>query len=347
MDSRAPTADPPHATRSALPLVRLAGLWILAGALAKTFAGNPGDLPAPILASDLDPILVIVVAVAVECVVAALAIVAPRVGWLPALGLLAVFVTLLVGHLRAGAESCGCFGGSMPIPAWLVLSIDAALLVGIAVTAFRARLLRFERAWTRLAAIAACVGVVAGGVSAFVADSRLAVMKPTAATSNATPLGGTPAPSRVPTTGPSNGPATPSWSLPAVIPPQVILRPITWINKKLADTELGRWTDTSKFPADATIIIYYLSCNHCAGHLKELAAAQAENPAAAPTYVLVQLPTPKAYTGKLFVDTLPTSALQVTLPSEVGAYVITPPWDVVVKGGTVVSAKQITWGGPK
>jgi hypothetical protein len=130
------------------------------------------------------------------------------------------------------------------------------------------------------------------------------------------------------------------WRLPAEIPSTVVLRPPTWIGRPLEATELGRWTDTALFPRDATIVLYYASCSHCAEHLRELAALQAKDPSSAPTYVLVQLPTPKAYTGRLFVDTLPTAVLTVELPSVVPTWVMTPPWEVVVAGGVVRGASQ-------
>jgi len=76
------------------------------------------------------------------------------------------------------------------------------------------------------------------------------------------------------------------------IPAQVLFRPSQWIGKPLAQTELGRWADTSLFSPDATFVIYYLSCNHCAVHLKDLAQKLPADPQHAPKYVIVELPTP-------------------------------------------------------
>ncbi|NDG62861.1 MAG: hypothetical protein EBY29_05255 [Planctomycetes bacterium] len=83
--------------------VRIAGLWVFAGALTKTFFGLPSDLPSPILRLDFDPLKVLVIAVAVETAVGLLAILAPRRGWIPLAALLCVFPAVLALHMRSGA----------------------------------------------------------------------------------------------------------------------------------------------------------------------------------------------------------------------------------------------------
>jgi hypothetical protein len=47
--------------------------------------------------------------------------------------------------------------------------------------------------------------------------------------------------------------------MPEEILVQVLLRPSQWIEKSLAQTELGRWADTSRFSPDATVVFSYLS----------------------------------------------------------------------------------------
>jgi hypothetical protein len=42
--------------------------------------------------------------------------------------------------------------------------------------------------------------------------------------------------------------------MPEEILAQVFLRPSQWIGKQLAQTELGRWADTSLFSPDATVV---------------------------------------------------------------------------------------------
>ncbi|MFO0829360.1 MAG: hypothetical protein U0572_14580 [Phycisphaerales bacterium] len=363
-----PPTPGPRATISALAtwIVRLAALWVLAGATAKSLTGTPAELPAPILALDFDPFAVIIAAIVVETTIALVALVAPRLGWAPLAALLATFAIILVLHLRSGAESCGCFGGALPIPAWLVLAVDSSLLVATLAAA------RFLRPWraARQAGLGALVGLVVGLALAWYADDRMRTLRPveslaaaktpapqqsgaknTAPQQSAPPQASPPsaapqqAAAQQATTAQTAAPAATAWRLPDAFPPQVILRPVQWIGKKLDETELGRWADTSKFPPDATIIIYYASCNHCADHLRELAAKKAADPASAPNYVLVQIPTPDAYAGRLFVDRVPDGALHVLLPKEIKAWVITPPWDVFVEGGVVKRAERVQWSG--
>jgi hypothetical protein len=137
---------------------------------------------------------------------------------------------------------------------------------------------------------------------------------------------------------------TPPWKFPTDIPTQVLLRPTQWIGKPLAQTELGRWTGTLLFPPEATVIIYYLSCNHCANHLKDIAETQAADPQHTPKYVLVQLPTPVGYKGRIFASELPTG-LRVELPSQVMTWVIIPPCNIIVTGGIVARAERTKWKG--
>lgn len=341
-------------------MIRVAGAWLLAGACAKAFTGTPAELPAPILATELDPFVVITAAVVVETIIALLAIFAPRVGWPPLAALLALFVGILGLHLRSGAESCGCFGGALAIPAWLVLAVDAALLAAVLLA----------RPWTwrpmiapgaamRTAMIASSA-LACGLVLGWIADARLDSLRPVEAqpmavqptlapvgASGASGTSGAPAASSAPPVATTTVASVAApWRRPDVIPDQVILRPLQWIGKRLAETELGRWTDTSSLPGDATLIIYYKSCNHCAAHLRQLAEQQAAAPASSPTYVMVQLPTPAAYTGRLFVDRVPEGTL-VELPAAVKTWVITPPWNVVVKGGVVSGAERVKWSGEK
>ena len=314
-------------------LVRIAGLWVFAGALTKTFVGLPGDLPTPILQLDFDPLVVLVIAVAVETAIGLLAILAPRRGWIPLAALLCVFATVLALHMRSGAESCGCFGGALLIPPALMLGIDAALLLSVLATALRGRPWQPQSAF----ALIAIGTLIAAAILAASTQSRLEKFQPkesaTALPSNSfsTPIIATPAA---------------PWKFPADIPPQVLLRPTQWIGKTLAQTELGRWTDTLLFPPDATVIIYYLSCNHCADHLKDIAEKQAADLQHATKYVLVQLPTPAGYKGRIFVNELPTG-LRVELPAQVKTWVITPPWDIIVTGGIVARAERTKWEGEK
>ncbi len=353
------------AWRRAAPaaLIRLAAAWVLVGGLAKAFSGTPSELPVPILEWDLDPFVVIPVAIVVELLVAVTALVRPRLGAWPLAGLLVAFSGLLVLHIRAGGESCGCFGGAFPIPAPVMLGVDASLAVitGAAMVALvRRRAVEAsgaDPAPRRGHPLAGpVVGLALGLGCAWFADARLRPLRPTsaggvgavagaqsaeAARRIAESLGGVQTPVTVPIIPLDEvGRAPRPWSLPTQFPSEVILRPITWINKPLASTELGRWTDTSLFPPDALIVLYYDSCSHCAEHLRDLAAKQQADAAALPPIVLAQLPTPVGPGIRRFVDVVP-EGMHVHLPKEITRWVMTPPWDVWTEGRIVRRAERV------
>ena len=339
IERRAP-ADRRHMPESARPTnafaphaVRVAALWVLAGAASKAATGMPTDLPFAFSEMDVDPVSVITLGTLVECAVAVFALCAPRAGRIPLALLLGGFACLLLHHMANTDASCGCFGGAS-IPAPAMLGADLAFL-GLVCWTFRKP--PAPSGTTRVIVGVLAAVLVGGGLAAY-ASGRLshavAGEQPTA------PVATPPSQAAV-------QPAPPTWSMPTEIPEQVILRPLQWIGKPLAETPLGTWVDTAAFPAKARMIFFYKSCNHCAALLKELAEKQAADPASAPTYVLIQLPTPAAYKGKLFVETVPTHALWVELPAVIKAYVMTPPWIVDIDGGKVVHAERVPWPGEK
>ena len=320
--------------------VRLAALWVLAGGATKAATGMPTDLPYFFGVHEFDPVFVLTAGAAVEVAVAVFALAQPRAGRAPLAALLAGFLALLVHHMLHTDATCGCFGGAH-IPASAMLGADAAFL-GLVAWTFRAAPLRSTL--TRLLA-SILVALVAGGSAAAIASSRL---ERTVASESPAAVAPTRPSVAFPPTDLAQPPTPPAaWAMPKEIPEQVILRPLQWIGKPLAETPLGTWVDTAPFPAKARMVFFYKSCNHCAALLKELAEKQSADPATAPTYVLVQLPTPAAYKGKLFVETVPKHALWVELPSVIKAYVMTPPWIVDIDGGKVVRAERIPWPGEK
>ena len=332
------------AGRLAPHAVRLAALWVLAGAASKMFTGTPAELPAPLLALDIDPVAIIVTGVAVEAAIGLIALVTPRVGAIGVIVLLSFFAALLLGHIGEGAETCGCFGGAMKIPAGVMLATDVAFLALASASALRAGMLKPAAIRAAIGPFAVIVMLAGLGVGAYAGNFTNTRLEAMLATTRPQPA--TPAPDATATKSSEPAPA-PAWKLPDTSPEQVLLRPSQWMNKPLAGTPLGTWVDTSKFPKTATLVFFYKSCNHCAALLADLAAKQAANPSVAPKYVLVQLPTPPAYKGKLFVDKVPEHELWVELPSVVKAYVMTPPWLVDIDGGKVVRVERIPWPGEK
>ena len=332
-NSASATLRPVH--RFAPHAVRLAALWVLAGGASKAISGMPTDLPYFFATHDFDPVAVITAGVLVEFTIAIFALVNPRAGRIALAALLALFILLLRDHIAHTDASCGCFGGAN-IPVSVMIGID---FVCFALLAWTLRAAPAKASANRT--ILGVLGALAiGSAAAAFTHNRLASSVSSEPLAQITPPAAEIAAKVV-------APAKPAWELPTTIPEQVILRPLQWIGKPLAETPLGTWVDTSGFPLKARMVFFYKSCNHCADLLKRLAGEQAANPASAPVYVLVQLPTPPAYTGKLFVDTVPNHALWVELPSAVKAYVMTPPWIVDIDGGQVARAERIAWPGEK
>ena len=134
--------------------------------------------------------------------------------------------------------------------------------------------------------------------------------------------------------------------MPEEILAQVLLRPSQWIGKQFAQTELGRWADTSLFSPDATAALKYLSCKHCAAHLKDLAQKQSADLQHALKYVLVQLPTSSGYKGRIFASEL-LAGLRDKLRSQIKTWLVTPPWNVFLKDCLVVQVDRTKWEGEK
>ena len=112
-----------------LHIVRLAALWVLAGATLKLLHGNPKDLPGllqDVLPLGLDTLFKLVISV--EFVVGLFALLHPRRGWKPLLVLLLFFLALLTWQVMQGATACGCFGGAIDISPAVMLGIDATLI---------------------------------------------------------------------------------------------------------------------------------------------------------------------------------------------------------------------------
>jgi len=113
--------------------VRLAALWLAAGAFFKLFAGTPADLPRSLL--DALPRehwgLLLESAVAAELTITFVALLRPRHAWPAVVAVFLLFEVVLVDGLLAGDSSCGCFGASVVFPPWLMMGIDGMLLLAI------------------------------------------------------------------------------------------------------------------------------------------------------------------------------------------------------------------------
>lgn len=214
-------------------VVRLAGLWVLAGAVAKLFLGTPKDLPeivrtlAP-FGLDLTFHLVIGVELAIVC----LAWLKPRLGWPVVLALFAFFDFILVSQLLAGAESCGCFGASIKVePGWM-LAIDSVLLFA----------LLLSRPWSGIRGPGLPTALLAAAIVVSFALPWLVIPSLTANTTD------------------------------GLVPRYLIWKPEKWVNRPIYEIEdLTRWVKTEEFPMDGRVVLWRQSCDHCAAHLRLMA----------------------------------------------------------------------------
>ena len=130
------TAPRPFTALIGLLLTRaVVPLWILTGAAFKLAEHTPTLLPrnflrfADTLQIDLNWLLASILTV--EFAAIAVMLVVPRIARLAAVVMLSVFCLVLIGEMFAGNfTSCGCLGGYSP-PPWLMLTIDATLLIGV------------------------------------------------------------------------------------------------------------------------------------------------------------------------------------------------------------------------
>jgi len=298
-------------------LTRAVAVYIGAGALAKIVWGTPADLPLVIQGLfESNPDGGFLIVIAIELIAAIVAIAAPRTGWPFLAGLLATFVLVLTLQMTRGEHECGCFGQVITVPAWLMLLIDGAALIAIVlVQPWRSLRATPWRPWSFAVAAIAVVGAI-GYLAAPVARVGAA---PAAQPTETTPT--TPAPD-VDTT-----PAS-TWSPPARWPRFESLKPKTWIDQPINDSKLAEYVDTTVFPPNAHIIIYYETCGRCAHLLRRLAADPGDA-----DYVMVEVPTPPNSEFPRRVNEMPPG-LRIQLPSQVKWSVHTP-WDILLTDGVV------------
>ena len=230
--------NPPDTSPSAWPsaIVRIAGLWVLAGALFKLLLGNPGDLPPLVQDLPLGLGLTYKLVIGAELVVAALALLRPAWAWLPLVLLFLVFGGVLASQIAAGETNCACFGGAIDMSPWVPLVVDGVLLL----------LILLSRPWRR-----AGPGLAPALV---VPVLLLCVALPWVLDREAE--GGTVAE-------------------PGGLMQWRRLDIENWVGTALVETELAKWIDVADVPDTSTLwILYRYSCPDCAGHLQYLSSSE-------------------------------------------------------------------------
>lgn len=295
--------DSSSRSRFAPVVVRLAGAWILAGALAKLFLGTPKDLPE--IVRKLSPFgldLTFHLVIGVELAMVCLAWILPGIAWPLVFLLFGFFDFVLVSQLAAGASSCGCFGSTIHVSPWLMLSVDSALILS----------LLLSRPWSSRGKIAA---------------RPLALFGAGLALSFALPWIVIRAASASPGASPGAGPGSAAQRY-------VVLEPEKWVNRSVFDIEeLTRWVDAAKLPTDGRIVLWRQGCEHCAAHLRLMASH--DDPSV--PILLVQI-RDDLKDGRA-VDLMPDgpNVTRAEFP-ENQQVVLQTPWELHVAGGVVTQA---------
>jgi hypothetical protein len=112
------------------------------------------------------------------------------------------------------------------------------------------------------------------------------------------------------------------------------LDPAKWVNRNVFDiAELTRWVPTDKLPTDGKIVLWRQGCEHCAAHLRKMAA---EDDGSQPI-VLLQIKDDLENSRE--VDAMPNGphVTMLALPDNLQVPTTTP-WEVHVAGGVVTEA---------
>ena len=289
--------------RLAPSIVRLAALWILSGALFKLIWGSPADVPAILHDVPMPLGTFYRLAIAVELAIGLLALLVPALAAPAVAALLAFFCALLIAMAWRGDASCGCFGSSVTIPPLAMLAIDGALLALLLALRPWRRRRAVRRAWV---APVALVAVVAAVASPWLLDRELAA-----------PAG--------------------EESGEAGLPGYVVLDVEDWVGRPLAGTPLGRFLDPEVLPSEGLLVVYRMTCSHCAEELFELAASDdGSRP-----ITLVRVVDDGEQESDHVVEIKPEGphVRDVELPRGVD-WVVTTPAELELEAGVIVAARE-------
>jgi len=289
----------------------LGALWLGVGAFYKLFYGNPGDLPQPFfdwfggLASKDN---LYILAIGSELVVITLAIFRPKLGWIALVATYLMFEAILAPLIAEGAESCGCLGGTITIKPIVMASIDGVILLGLLASR------PWKAAGMQAIAPTAIVGLlIIAGVVAPVLKLQGASDGPTAKEIARAEEEGR----------------------ELELPKFVTLTPPEWVGEFYLDTPLAKWLpEMESLPTDGTWMFWRWTCDHCAGHLAELA----ENPPLEPL-VLIRVREKDDTEANSAIYAMPTGAIEVELTEKI-QWVISTPADMRLEGGMIVEARE-------
>lgn len=282
--------------------VRLAALWVLAGALFKLISGTPADLPPVLHELPVSVDLFFKLAIGVELVLVCASFLRPKLAWIPMVGLFLVFDVVLTMSL--GEESCGCFGSSIAIPPAVMLGVDSVLLLAILLT-------KPWRSESKGMGPAPALPVLAVALIAlpffYVGDTKIVVNEE----------------------GETNVEEV----------RYVILDVESWKDQLIYDTDFAALfpAEIETLPTDGTFIFWRWDCDHCAEHFITLAG----NDDMSQPYVLVRLKQDTDNEENKSVTAMPTGSHVTHLELPAGPqYVVETPAEFVLEGGMVVRAEE-------
>lgn len=319
----------PKTSKSSIPAVfalLAASAWIATGALYKLLDGTPKDLPGTVLdfadKSGLELNTIYVTAIGIELAIVTFALLKPKLGWLPVVAQYLVFIGILSAEIARGAESCGCVGSNIEVPPVVMLCVDAALLLGLLVT----------RPWSSLTTkllLPAPLALIAAVAVAYV--PRLEQFDRNLSIDDIALGGGAAAEAGDEQNGDSDA-ADPSNGTG-----YLVIDLADAVGKDVADTDLGKLLG-AECPTEGKVVLWRISCDHCAAHLEELQRKEAEAMAAGQfpeNLSLVRVPDDAS--SEPLVEIKPEMVLaDLTLP-EGYEYVVETPSEVTIAGGVVTA----------
>lgn len=304
----------------ALIAIRVASLWLLAGALLKLFAGTPFDLPQNLvdLIGKKDIGLFFHVAIAIELTVVALVWLKPKLGWFALAGNYAVFICVLIGPALAGDEDCGCGGSLVSINPILMIVIDGTLLAAIFAT----------RPWSRITSKGAPILLTIPVVVLTVLAPWIVIPSDAVA------------PSPVDDSAEQNSAEEPAEATEADGPRFVVFDFEDWYGKSIYDADFPLTPhldgNIEELSPDGNWIFWRITCSHCATHLRELTASYAGEP-----LVLIRdhEEGEEKQTPEVTIMPEGPSVQHVSLRKG-PSYFMTTPVEMIVAGGEVLSVEE-------
>jgi hypothetical protein len=287
--------------------------WLLMGALFKLLKGNPSDLPPTIL--EISPLNLYDTfrgAIAIELCIVAIALLWPRLGWMFLTAIYVVFLGLLYKLVAAGAESCGCLGGSIKIAPAVMMAIDGTLLLLLLVTQPWKSLPKTSKPMLRGLTLVPIFAV------AFILPWTKFIKV------------------EMPPREAGQDPAT-QVEADKRLDGFYAFETTTWEGQMIFDLDLGLYTDPAgamdTLPAPVHVVIYRKTCEHCRDHIAELAT----NPPDDRPIALVRIPEVNDDAAPNVIELKPDGHFPIELLKLTRGYGITTPSSFDVDEGFMVN----------